>query len=344
MPVGAASFAEALRAGAEIFHALRGILKARGQSTGVGDEGGLRAEPEVEPRGHRSRARSRRQGGHEGRADRVHRARRGLERALGRRRHLHVQEVGRAEPHVGADGPPVRRMAAGLSDHLDRGRPGGRRLGRLEDADARARRPRPARGRRRVRHKPRDPEARHRGQRRQRAAGQAQSDRHRHRNARRGEDGARRQIRRRSSPIVPARPRTRRSRTWRSERQPVKSRPDRRAAPIASANTTSCCASKRNWEAAADSRAGARSVHKLVLLRHGESTWNRENRFTGWTDVDLSERGLVEAARGRAASAGRWLRVRPRVYVPAQARHPNACGSRSTCSTACGSPSSKTGG
>ena len=41
MPVGAESFAEALRAGAEIFHALRGILKARGQSTGVGDEGGF---------------------------------------------------------------------------------------------------------------------------------------------------------------------------------------------------------------------------------------------------------------------------------------------------------------
>jgi enolase len=41
MPLGAGSFAEALRAGAEIFHALRGILKTRGQSTGVGDEGGF---------------------------------------------------------------------------------------------------------------------------------------------------------------------------------------------------------------------------------------------------------------------------------------------------------------
>jgi len=41
MPVGVASFGEALRAGAEIFHALRGILKKRGQSTGVGDEGGF---------------------------------------------------------------------------------------------------------------------------------------------------------------------------------------------------------------------------------------------------------------------------------------------------------------
>jgi len=38
-------------------------------------------------------------------------------------------------------------------------------------------------------------------------------------------------------------------------------------------------------------------MHKLVMLRHGESTWNMENRFTGWTDVDLSERGLLEAKR-----------------------------------------------
>jgi len=36
-------------------------------------------------------------------------------------------------------------------------------------------------------------------------------------------------------------------------------------------------------------------MHKLVLLRHGESDWNKENRFTGWTDVDLSEQGLREA-------------------------------------------------
>src|SRR5207253_10790808 len=42
---------------------------------------------------------------------------------------------------------------------------------------------------------------------------------------------------------------------------------------------------------------------RLVLLRHGESTWNRENRFTGWTDVDLSERGRAEAHE-----AGRLLR------------------------------------
>jgi 2,3-bisphosphoglycerate-dependent phosphoglycerate mutase len=43
---------------------------------------------------------------------------------------------------------------------------------------------------------------------------------------------------------------------------------------------------------------------KLVLLRHGESSWNRENRFTGWTDVDLSEIGIAEAH-----DAGRLLRA-----------------------------------
>lgn len=36
-------------------------------------------------------------------------------------------------------------------------------------------------------------------------------------------------------------------------------------------------------------------MYTIVLLRHGESTWNKENRFTGWTDVDLSEKGIEEA-------------------------------------------------
>lgn len=40
---------------------------------------------------------------------------------------------------------------------------------------------------------------------------------------------------------------------------------------------------------------------KLVLVRHGQSTWNLENRFTGWTDVDLSERGMQEAHEAAAA-------------------------------------------
>jgi 2,3-bisphosphoglycerate-dependent phosphoglycerate mutase len=45
-------------------------------------------------------------------------------------------------------------------------------------------------------------------------------------------------------------------------------------------------------------------MHKLVLIRHGESQWNRENRFTGWKDVPLSEKGV-----GEAREAGKRLRA-----------------------------------
>lgn len=45
-------------------------------------------------------------------------------------------------------------------------------------------------------------------------------------------------------------------------------------------------------------------MHQLILIRHGESVWNRENRFTGWTDVDLTEQGIAEAQ-----AAGRLLKA-----------------------------------
>ncbi len=48
---------------------------------------------------------------------------------------------------------------------------------------------------------------------------------------------------------------------------------------------------------------------KIVLLRHGESIWNKENRFTGWTDVDLSEKGVAEAK-----NAGRVLKEQGFVF------------------------------
>ena len=38
-------------------------------------------------------------------------------------------------------------------------------------------------------------------------------------------------------------------------------------------------------------------MYVLVLLRHGESIWNKENRFTGWTDIDLSKKGIDEAKK-----------------------------------------------
>jgi 2,3-bisphosphoglycerate-dependent phosphoglycerate mutase len=50
-------------------------------------------------------------------------------------------------------------------------------------------------------------------------------------------------------------------------------------------------------------------MYRLVLLRHGESTWNQENRFTGWTDVDLSERGFAEAR-----AAGQMLKDSGNVF------------------------------
>jgi 2,3-bisphosphoglycerate-dependent phosphoglycerate mutase len=51
------------------------------------------------------------------------------------------------------------------------------------------------------------------------------------------------------------------------------------------------------------------SAHTLVVVRHGESIWNKENRFTGWTDVDLSEKGIEEAR-----SAGTILKERGFVF------------------------------
>ncbi len=45
-------------------------------------------------------------------------------------------------------------------------------------------------------------------------------------------------------------------------------------------------------------------MHKIVLIRHGESQWNKENRFTGWKDVDLSEKGI-----GEAHAAGKLLKA-----------------------------------
>ena len=47
--------------------------------------------------------------------------------------------------------------------------------------------------------------------------------------------------------------------------------------------------------------------YRLVLLRHGESDWNAKNLFTGWVDVDLSERGRAEAESGGELISGRGL-------------------------------------
>jgi bisphosphoglycerate-dependent phosphoglycerate mutase len=59
-------------------------------------------------------------------------------------------------------------------------------------------------------------------------------------------------------------------------------------------------------------------MYKVVLLRHGESVWNKKNFFTGWTDVDLSEKGVEEAH-----SKGRRLHFRCGIHFCAQASDSN---------------------
>src|SRR5690606_14631587 len=61
---------------------------------------------------------------------------------------------------------------------------------------------------------------------------------------------------------------------------------------------------RRRWGIVDPEIKGEIRMYKLVLIRHGESDWNRENRFTGWTDVDLSEKGVQEAqAAGKSLKA-----------------------------------------
>ncbi len=60
--------------------------------------------------------------------------------------------------------------------------------------------------------------------------------------------------------------------------------------------------SKLNADANSDgNQTGKKSEFQVILIRHGESLWNKENRFTGWQDIDLSDVGLAEARKAGAA-------------------------------------------
>ena len=217
MPVGAATFADAVRTGAEIFHALRAILKKAGHSTGVGDEGGFAPSLKSNQEALDVGARGGRQGRLHGRRGRVPGPRRRAPSELWDDGRYVFKKSGEPTRTPDADGRDVRRLGAAVSHRLDRGRAGRRRLGRLEGADAaRWAKTRPARGRRRVRDQPRDPATRHRGGRGQLDPGEAEPDRHGLRNARRDRAWRAAPATRRSSRTAPAKPRTPPSPTWRS--------------------------------------------------------------------------------------------------------------------------------
>ena len=55
-------------------------------------------------------------------------------------------------------------------------------------------------------------------------------------------------------------------------------------------------------------------MSKLILTRHGQSIWNAENRFTGWVDVDLSEKGVEEAEK--SGELLKKLNIKIDIYYP----------------------------
>ena len=183
VPVGAPTFAEALRTGAEVFHALKKTLHDRGLGTGVGDEGGFAPNLESNEAALGALVEGDRGGRlHAGRRRRD-RARPGGQRDLQERR-LRARARG---PHaVGRRaGRLLGRPRRPLPDPLDRGRHGRGGLGRLEGAHRPARREGPARRRRPVRHQRGAAAARHRLRRGQLDPHQGQPDRHADRDARR---------------------------------------------------------------------------------------------------------------------------------------------------------------
>ena len=60
---------------------------------------------------------------------------------------------------------------------------------------------------------------------------------------------------------------------------------------------------------------------KLVLLRHGQSQWNLENRFTGWTDVDLTDQGREEAKAAGELIKAEGIELDRAIYLGSQACH-----------------------
>ena len=186
LPVGAASFAEALRCGSEIFHTLRGELKKAGHNTNVGDEGGFAPNLPSADAALDFVVSAIGKAGYKAGEDVMLGARLRGDRVLqGRRLRLWRREQ---DPLALRAGEISRRSRLALSDRHHRGRHVGRRHGRLEGIDRSDRQQVPAGRRRSVRHQRHPPCRRHQERPRQLDPDQGQPDRHADGNARRGRD------------------------------------------------------------------------------------------------------------------------------------------------------------
>ena len=211
MPVGASSFSEALRVGAEIFHALRGILKKRGLATGVGDEGGFAPNLKSNQDALDVVMEAIGKAGQAGDKNSETSLDRPADIAVDTTANeVYVADGGAAQRVIGSTPSGRRTTRSSRSRTASEGR-----LARLGAADEGARRQRAA-GRRDVFVTARDPQGRHCQGHRQLAAREGQPDRHGHRDA--AGDGERGARARRSRRTAPARPRIRRSPTSRDAR------------------------------------------------------------------------------------------------------------------------------
>ena len=153
VPYGATKFSEALRMGVEVFHTLKGVLKKRGYSTSVGDEGGFAPNLKSNEEALEVVLEAITKAGYKpGDADR-HRARSRRQRVLRQgQRQVRLQEIRQEPAHLRSDGEVLGQVGGAISDHFHRRRHGRRRLGRLEDSDRRARQEDPTGRRRHLRH------------------------------------------------------------------------------------------------------------------------------------------------------------------------------------------------
>ena len=133
-PYGATSFSEALRMGAEVFHTLKGVLKKRGYSTAVGDEGGFAPNLKSNEEALEVVMEAITLAGYKPGEQIGITLDPAVERILRQEQEeVRLQEVRQERAHLGADGGILGQLGQQVPDRLDRRRHGRRRLGRLED-------------------------------------------------------------------------------------------------------------------------------------------------------------------------------------------------------------------